>query len=76
MPKRIKKPTPRKVVLRLPDLDHKKTAVLSSSSSLDPGETKSLRWTNSSLGTARPETRPESNGGSARDRYGKQACCR
>src|SRR5277367_2502935 len=30
MPKRMKKPSPRKVVLRLPDLDHAKSAVLSS----------------------------------------------
>ena len=33
MPKRIKKPVPRKVVLRLPDLDHAKSAVLNSLSS-------------------------------------------
>src|ERR1700760_4946517 len=33
MPKRMKKPTPRKVVLRLPDLDHAKSAVLNSLSS-------------------------------------------
>jgi integrase len=33
MPKRMKKPSPRKVVLRLPDLDHAKSAVLSSLSS-------------------------------------------
>ena len=33
MPKRMKKPAPRKVVLRLPDLDHAKSAVLSSLSS-------------------------------------------
>jgi hypothetical protein len=30
MPKRIKKPIPRKIVLRLPDLDHAKLSVLSS----------------------------------------------
>ena len=33
MPKRMKKPAPRKVVLLLPDLDHAKSAVLSSLSS-------------------------------------------
>ncbi len=33
MPKRMKKPAPRKVVLRLPDLDHAKSAVLNSLSS-------------------------------------------
>ena len=33
MPTRIKKPVPRKVVLRLPDLDHAKSAVLNSLSS-------------------------------------------
>jgi site-specific recombinase XerC len=33
MPKRMKKSAPRKVVLRLPDLDHAKSAVLSSLSS-------------------------------------------
>ena len=33
MPRRIKKPVPRKVVLRLPDLDHAKSAVLNSLSS-------------------------------------------
>lgn len=30
MPKRIKKPVPQKIVLRLPDLDHAKTSVLNS----------------------------------------------
>ena len=33
MPKRMKKPVPRKAVLRLPDLDHAKSSVLSSLSS-------------------------------------------
>jgi hypothetical protein len=33
MPKRIKKPVPRKIVLRLPDLDHAKSFVLNSLSS-------------------------------------------
>lgn len=33
MPKKMKKPAPRKVVLRLPDLDHAKSAVLNSLSS-------------------------------------------
>jgi site-specific recombinase XerD len=33
MPKRIKKPVPRKLVLRLPDLDHAKSSVLNSLSS-------------------------------------------
>jgi hypothetical protein len=33
MPKRIKKPIPRKIVLRLPDLDHAKSSVLNSLSS-------------------------------------------
>jgi hypothetical protein len=33
MPTRTKKPAPRKVVLRLPDLDHAKSSVLSSPSS-------------------------------------------
>ena len=33
MPKRMKKPSPRKLVLRLPDLDHAKSSVLSSLSS-------------------------------------------
>jgi hypothetical protein len=34
MPKKMKKPAARKVVLRLPDLDHAKSSVLSSLSSL------------------------------------------
>src|SRR6201994_3070233 len=34
MPKRMKKPTPRKVVLLMPDLDHAKSSVLSSLNSL------------------------------------------
>ena len=33
MPKRVKKPSSRKIVLRLPDLDHAKSSVLSSLSS-------------------------------------------
>jgi hypothetical protein len=32
MPRRIKKPVPRKIVLRLPDLDHLKSSVLDGTS--------------------------------------------
>ena len=47
-----RKPPSRKIVLRLPDLDHAKAAVLDSLSSLILAGTTSSLWSNSSLGIA------------------------
>jgi hypothetical protein len=51
MRKKNRKPIRRKIVLRLPDLDHAKNAVLNSLSSPNSRGTTSLRWSNSSPGT-------------------------
>ena len=52
MRKKCKKPPFRKIVLRLPDLDHTRAAVLNSLSSLILGGTTSSLWSNSSPGIA------------------------
>ena len=52
MRKKSRKPPSRKIVLRLPDLDHAKAAVLDSLSSLILAGTTSSLWSNSSLGIA------------------------
>jgi len=49
--KKNKKPLHRKIVLRLPDLDHAKNAVLNSLSSPNQGGTTGSLWSNSSPGT-------------------------
>jgi hypothetical protein len=46
MRKNNRRPPCRKIVLKLPDLDHAKSAVLNSLSSLIREETTSLRWSN------------------------------
>jgi hypothetical protein len=57
MPKKMKQ-TPRKVVLRLPDLDHAKSAVLSSLSS--PQSSRNYKFAMEHGGTsAEPQLRPE-----------------
>jgi hypothetical protein len=51
MAKKSRKPPSHKIVLRLPDLDHTKAAVLNSLSSPHSRTTSSL-WSNSSPGIA------------------------
>jgi hypothetical protein len=52
MRKRNRRPPCRKIVLKLPDLDHAKSAVLNSLALLIREETISLRWSSSSAGIA------------------------
>ena len=52
MRKKNRRHSCRKVVLKLPDLDHAKSAVLNSLSSPHSGRTYNLRWSSSSTGIA------------------------
>jgi hypothetical protein len=58
MPKRTKKPFVRKVVLRLPDLDHAKTSVLNSLSSPHSRRNYKFAMDSSLLGTVPKQDLP------------------